>query len=326
MALSPRQLGQRLADAFVASDAAVSVESALHERPLMLQVRVGTTTIPLRVFIWRITHGGASRAAGEYRVQTTRPQSQPFLTVGGRQTLLLGHHEELDVFAAWDVRKHPNPGPSSSLQVSLETLGEAREQGFTSASRDTDSGAESVMAFRPDSAVAYLEVTERLDGAGIDSAIPAVEAATSGAPVPDDSLPAGGERRREIHEVAALVRDRRFRTAVLRAYGERCAFCGLGLGIVEAAHIQGVADNGPDVLSNGMAACPNHHKAFDRGLLLVQDDNSIYVNEDRAAVLGLEAAQLVLFKEGLLDRLRLPSDSAAYPDRARLEHHRSKWS
>lgn len=326
MVLSGRELGQRLVDAFVASDAAVSVETALHDRPVLLQVRMGTTTVPLRVFVWRITHGGASRAADEYRVQTTRPQNQPFLTEDERQTLLLGYHESLDVFAAWDVRVHPNPRSSSSLQVSLDVLQEAREKGFTSRPRETKTGRELVVAFGPDSTAAYLEVSKRLYAAGVQSATPAVEAATSGAPIPDASLPTDGERRREIREVAALVRDRRFRTAVLRAYRERCAFCGLGLGIVEAAHIQSVADNGPDVVANGVAACPNHHKAFDRGLLLVQSDNRIAINDDRAVELGLNPGDLIRLKEGMRDQLRLPSDPAVCPDRARLEQHRSKWS
>ncbi|MGC2374623.1 MAG: HNH endonuclease [Solirubrobacteraceae bacterium] len=287
---------------------------------------MGTTTLPLRVFIWRITHGGASRAADEYRVQTTRPQNQPFLAGDGAQTLLLGYHEDLDVFAAWDVREHSNPGSSSSLQVSLDLLEEAREKGVTSRLRDTQAGQELVVAFAPESAAAYLDVSERLYAAGVQSATPAVEAATSGAPIPDASLPADAERRREIREVAALVRDRRFRTAVLRAYRERCAFCGLGLGIVEAAHIQSVADNGPDVVANGVAACPNHHKAFDRGLLLVQSDSRISVNEDRTVELGLDPGDLIRLKEGLRDQLRLPSDPAVCPDHARLEQHRSKWS
>lgn len=55
------------------------------------------------------------------------------------------------------------------------------------------------------------------------------------------------------------VRDRVFRSRVLKAYDRRCAFTGFqfinggGRAEVEAAHIKSVEAKGPDVVQNGLA-------------------------------------------------------------------------
>lgn len=326
MPLKPAEVALRLVDALAASTESLSVATDLRRRPLLLDARIAGVEMPLRVFIWRIEHGGATRSPNEYRVQTTRPRAQPLLAAGNRQTLLLGHHEQLDVFAAWDVHKHPNPRRSSSLQVSLETLQDARESGFASQLRQIRTGSELVMAFRPDAVETYLEVVRQLDVAGLDSASPDVETATRGEEVTHFAAPADEPRRRSLHTVAELVRDRRFRTHVLRAYTERCAFCDLGLGIVQAAHVRPVADGGPDTVTNGIAACPNHHQAFDRGLLLIAKDGRITLNEPLAISQGIDAEDRQRFRAGLRKRLRLPSDGALHPDPAHLEWRRSRSS
>jgi putative restriction endonuclease len=81
-------------------------------------------------------------------------------------------------------------------------------------------------------------------------------------------------------------RDPQFRPMVLRAYERRCAICGfearLGdalLGI-EAAHIHFKVDDGPDVVTNGLALCSLHHKAFDLGAIGITTDLRIIVSQD----------------------------------------------
>ena len=61
------------------------------------------------------------------------------------------------------------------------------------------------------------------------------------------------------------------RSDVLRAYERRCAVCDYDIRLgdellgLEAAHIEWHAAGGPDAVSNGLALCGFHHKAFDRG-------------------------------------------------------------
>lgn len=84
------------------------------------------------------------------------------------------------------------------------------------------------------------------------------------------------------------VRDTAFRDSVLMAYGNRCALCRvkLHLGLtpfavgVEAAHIQWFAYDGPDHVTNGLALCAFHHKAFDLGAFTVEDDLAVSVSEE----------------------------------------------
>jgi len=81
-----------------------------------------------------------------------------------------------------------------------------------------------------------------------------------------------------------IVRDRIFRHVVLRAYDERCALTGLrlinggGRAEVEAAHIRPVDENGPDIISNGIALSGTMHWMFDRGMIGLEDDLRILVS------------------------------------------------
>ncbi|WP_299147252.1 HNH endonuclease [uncultured Tateyamaria sp.] len=91
-------------------------------------------------------------------------------------------------------------------------------------------------------------------------------------------------RERVNQLTSRAVRDRNFRKNVLRAYGERCAITGLrlinggGRAEVEAAHIRPVEQDGPDIISNGIALSGTAHWMFDRGLVGLNDDLTILVS------------------------------------------------
>lgn len=91
-------------------------------------------------------------------------------------------------------------------------------------------------------------------------------------------------RERISYLSSRIVRDRVFRRTVLRAYGERCAVTGLrlinggGRAEVDAAHIRPVEQNGPDIVSNGLALSGTAHWMFDRGLISLSDSLEILVS------------------------------------------------
>lgn len=91
-------------------------------------------------------------------------------------------------------------------------------------------------------------------------------------------------RHRANFTVSRVVRDRVFRTVVLRAYDRRCAVTGLsfinggGRAEVDAAHIQPVEASGPDIVSNGIALSGTAHWMFDRGLISLSDDLQILIS------------------------------------------------
>ena len=79
-------------------------------------------------------------------------------------------------------------------------------------------------------------------------------------------------------------RDPFFRRRVLDEYMERCAVCDLDIRFgeqpfgVEAAHIQWHSHAGPDEVANGLALCPLHHEALDRGALGLEERKGTGLN------------------------------------------------
>ena len=92
------------------------------------------------------------------------------------------------------------------------------------------------------------------------------------------------DRDRVSVTISRIVRDRVFRSIVLRAYDQRCAITGLrfinggGRAEVDAAHIRPVEKNGPDIVSNGIALSGTAHWMFDRGLISLSDDLEILIS------------------------------------------------
>ena len=81
-------------------------------------------------------------------------------------------------------------------------------------------------------------------------------------------------------------RDPAFRRDVLRVYRGRCAICGydgrldhVSVGL-DAAHVKARHRGGPDSVSNGLALCSLHHRAYDRGALAISDRRCVLVSEE----------------------------------------------
>jgi hypothetical protein len=328
--MSPEDLGHHLVEMLQRAGYSVRLAvPSLSARPLLLTAQRGASSYDLRVFLWRATPGGPQgvRSAHEFRVQTTRPTGEPFLEArsAGRQryTLLLGYHEDSDVIVAWDVRAHPNPKKSSSLQVSLETIRDAAATGTGWQVRQTATRSEIVSAWRGSLIGHVLDVLPELDIA-LDAGD---QAPGSAAGLTGEAIDGSVDEPRQVavQRVARFVRDARFRTVVVDAYEGACAFCGLGFGIVEAAHIRGVAEGGTDAVENGLTACPNHHEAFDRGLLIVDQAFAPIVNQRRAEALGISPHEIAWVQANLLAHLRMPSKGASSVDLGALADHYERW-
>ena len=89
------------------------------------------------------------------------------------------------------------------------------------------------------------------------------------------------------HVVAAeqSARNPHFKTTVLRAYEDRCSFCGYDLRLagspvgIDAAHVRMRSKGGPDRIENGLALCVQHHRLFDYGALGLDHEHRILVSE-----------------------------------------------
>jgi putative restriction endonuclease len=143
-------------------------------------------------------------------------------------------------------------------------------------------------------------------------------------PVPvDDEI----ERRYVTREVRTRVHQQRFRRAVLSAYNEHCLICRLREpGLLDASHIVGDADpKGVPKVSNGMALCAIHHRAFDSMLMTIDPDYRVLVSEKL-----LEDSDGPMLEHGIKDfhgkdAMYLPRLAANRPDREALEERLTKF-
>lgn len=88
------------------------------------------------------------------------------------------------------------------------------------------------------------------------------------------------QRKTAIVEISKKLRDSSFKARVLTAYGHRCAFSGMQLKLVDAAHIIPVSsDLSTDATANGIALSALYHRAYDRGLVTFDEEYRIVTNE-----------------------------------------------
>lgn len=249
------------------------------EHPFKVKIFNDVKIYFLKIIIYNVTHGGGNkRASNEYRVQIKEASIDQ---EAGCKTLILGYHEALQVFAGWDTSKHLGaPGYSASFQIRAENLEQAFISGFSPCDKDN---GEIAIAFRPDFFVEYVRNLEALHAFGQskqDFAI--LEEVTRNEVIPNTEIlqQVSAPRQEVIQTISKRQRDNSFRARVLRAYNYRCAFSGIQLRLVDAAHILPVAcENSTDETSNGIALSVIHHQAYDKGLITFNKKYQILFKE-----------------------------------------------
>ncbi len=117
-----------------------------------------------------------------------------------------------------------------------------------------------------------------------------------------------------VTSVQRRLYEARFRNAVLSAYRDRCAVCGLHVrALLDAAHVN--SDRGPKPqidVSDGIALCATHHRAFDANILHFDDDYVVHIELSGERVGEGEIAMLLAF-DG--KQLLLPSQERFRPRR-----------
>jgi putative restriction endonuclease len=165
----------------------------------------------------------------------------------------------------------------------------------------------------------------RIVGLGLDThdeLLPRSDAGVGAMLLAEEQVPYGFEQDRVQMLTKRTIRDRIFRTRVLKAYDRRCAFTGFqfinggGRAEVEAAHIKSVQDKGPDVVQNGLALSGTVHWMFDRGLLTVADNAEILLSNH---INDVEGVRKILLPSG---QARFPDNPHDEPDPAFLRWHR----
>jgi putative restriction endonuclease len=288
--------------------------------PFRLQVYRNDESYRLRVYIWNLTHGGgAARPRSEYRIQITGLPTRYFEPEIEGKTLILGWWDEVEVFAGFDYSKHSGIlGSSPSIQIREQYLRNAHINGFSACDKGNE---EIAIAFKPSFFIEYVSNLESLHGFGeskYDLSVLETVAENPDAVNDEEIESTSWIRQTVIQTVKKRLRDSSFQERVLTAYNYRCAMCGVQLDLVQAAHIVPVShEDGTDYTSNGMALCALHHYAYDRGLVFVDEEYSIELNDSKVAQLrsisrdeGLEG-----FVEALRGMIILPPDRLDRPHR-----------
>lgn len=250
--------------------------------PFRLKVFKENESYNVRIYIWNLTHGGgARRPVDEYRIQIT-PRIERFESEMGGKTLILGWWEEGEVFAGFDITKHSGIlGYSPSIQIREEALRKAYINGFSPWKKES---GEIAISFKPDFFVEYIRNLESLHSFG--ESVTDFEVLEEVSESPDkinDAIIQNVSQTRQlaVSRVTRKVRDNSFKSRVLTAYSRKCAFCGIQLNLVEAAHILPVSyDGSTDETSNGFSLCPLHHKAYDISLITINNKYQILYNEN----------------------------------------------
>lgn len=180
-----------------------------------------------------------------------------------------------------------------------------------------------------------LEDTGRLDLLGQDEiAREDIEAAVE--PRLRDLKGRMGDTPEQITErlllAAARVGQHRFASGVLANFAHSCGFCGLRpgpalerCGLLVASHIKPwrvSTDQERLDVTNGIAACPTHDKAFDSGLLWVNGGYAIHASRTLDLARRADAGMAASFgSPPLAERLLFPTEGDP-PGSAYLSWHR----
>lgn len=192
------------------------------------------------------------------------------------------------LFGGLDLERHRTFTPgSSSVQIDIEELRRAEVDGLSFHRKSND---EIATGIRPDMFMAYVLNAPLLHRYGREARVlRLLNQATQAEALPPQELQAlSMERQRVLTEVNRLSRLAGFRQRVLFAYGHRCAVTRLQLKLVDAAHILPVgAPESIDDVRNGIALSPTYHRAFDAGLIYLDEQERMCLNEGQLHMLEM---------------------------------------
>jgi putative restriction endonuclease len=315
-AASPRVIVQSIINAFEESNASAILVSSRVGNPRQFIVQQMNMTLNVWIYIWTLTHGGGrARPQNEYRIQLTGIEQPLSLNPNG-PTLLMGYEPTTGCFAGFDVEKHLTFSTRSpSIQIPITALHDALQNGLSFARKTND---EIAIGIRPDQFLIYCINAPLLHREGAVAGITELlQQASELQPIPSEQLADLPEERiKIIQEVSRYSRDSTFRKRIVTAYDRRCAVTRMQLRLVDAAHIVPVGIEGStDETTNGICLSPTYHRAFDKGLIFLDDALNMQINREKERELmaaGLDGG-LNQFKQPLGQRIHLPYDRTQWP-------------
>ncbi len=288
--------------------------TAVHPRVYLVAQNSRQTSI--WVYCWTLTHGGRRSLQNEYRIQMTSVESPLPINPNGH-TVLLGYEPDREVFAGFDLERHRTfTGRSPSIQVDISALNDSLQDGLAFRTKSND---EIAIGVRSDHLLFYCEHVRELHRLGDDlTHLETAERVVKTQDFTELEIQALPEKRQlVIRETARWSRSSSFTKQVLSAYENRCAVTRRKLRLVDAAHILPVTagDQSIDNVRNGIALSPTYHRAFDRGLIFLDDSMVMRLNGAVAEDLARQGLDSGIDSfASYLGKIHLPFSAELHPD------------
>lgn len=126
------------------------------------------------------------------------------------------------------------------------------------------------------------------------------------------------------NEEEIYLRGSLFKREIPKLYNNMCCISEmridstLNVSMVDACHIVPFSLSYDDTITNGIALCPNLHRAFDRGLIAIDDDYKVLVSTK-----FVEQDSLYGIRDFDRKRIRLPNSSNQHPSKENFSWHRN---
>lgn len=128
-------------------------------------------------------------------------------------------------------------------------------------------------------------------------------------------------------EEEVFLRSNVFKREIPKLYNNTCAITGMrvtvtdNVSMVDACHIDQFAGSGDDSVQNGIALCPNMHRAFDRGLIAIDDEYRVLISSR-----FMESNSSYSLNQFKGREILLPGNPAYHPSQEKLEKHRRRFN
>jgi len=129
------------------------------------------------------------------------------------------------------------------------------------------------------------------------------------------------------NEEEIFIRGSIFKREIPKIYNYTCCISGMkiaaiiSVSMVDACHIVPFSESYDDTITNGISLCPNLHRAFDRGLISIDDNYKVLVksnwSEDYSnySIKQFEGKQIIL-----------PSNPSQFPSLENFNSHRERFN
>lgn len=235
------------------------------------------------IFIRNTHSSGAGRDnPDECRIQINKTPSFLQALNTGELVFFFGYSDEYGTLTAWNpflLKKRINQRQTISVYSRFSIQKKAREHGIAVYE---DNNKQKVISFLPEYLGVYLENFSEMHQSSEKSLLSLIKQSDELEETSEQGEDITVEKEKFRLTKQRQVRDPRFRKKVYLAYGNRCAFTGIQLDLTEAVHIIPHSHElGTDEVQNGICLSPLHHKAYDAGLIYVDEDYHIKINKKK---------------------------------------------